>query len=78
MKNVMQLEWSKIGEICYITKEKVNLKDVTFKTLEKNILATDHIIVSGMMPNLINFIMPLRLKNLAKYPAIVFLNEQIP
>jgi hypothetical protein len=77
-KNIQSGEWSRIAEKCYISKEKINLKDVTFKTLEKNILAIDHIILCGLVPNLINFVVPLRAKYLNKYPTIVILHEFEP
>lgn len=46
--------------------------------MENNILASNHIIVAGMMPNLINFIMPLRAKYLTEKKPIVILNESPP
>lgn len=61
-----------------MTKEKVNLMDVTFYSLEKNILAMNHIILCGMAHNLINFIIPLRSKYLLKYPTIVILHNEPP
>ncbi len=46
--------------------------------MEKNILATNHIVLCGMVPNLINFILPLRSKNLNHYPPVVILHNQKP
>lgn len=49
----------KIEENFHITHSKIQLADVTFKTMEKNILANHHIILCGIVPNLVNFILPL-------------------
>jgi len=46
--------------------------------MEKNILATNHIVLCGLVPNLINFILPLRAKNLSRYPPIVILHDKKP
>jgi hypothetical protein len=62
----------------HITHNKILLSDVTFKTMEKNILATNHIVLCGMVPNLINFILPLRSKNLNHYPPVVILHNYKP
>ena len=61
-----------------MTNERVSLKDVTFKTLEDSILATNHVILCGMVSNLINFVLPLRSKYLSTYPPIVILNDHEP
>ena len=71
-------EWSKIEEKCHISKSKINLQDINFTTMENNILATNHIILCGLVPNLINFVMPLRAKYLVKYPPIVILHVKEP
>ena len=46
--------------------------------MENNILATNHIILCGLVPNLINFVLPLRSKYLGKYPPIVILHSKEP
>ncbi|KRX03636.1 hypothetical protein PPERSA_04188 [Pseudocohnilembus persalinus] len=77
-KNILTSEQNKWFQECYTTKERINLKDVTFKTLQNNILAIDHIILCGLENNLLNFLIPLRSKYLQKYPTIVILNEEPP
>jgi hypothetical protein len=77
-KNFQSGEWTRIEERCHISSTKINLKDVTFTTMENNFLATDHIILCGMVPNLINFILPLRARYLEKYPPIVILHDKEP
>ena len=73
-KNFFTGEWNRVAEKCYMTQDKVNLKDVTFLTLQNNILANNHIILCGMVHNLMYFIMPLRAKYLPIYPTIVILH----
>lgn len=46
--------------------------------MENNILATNHIILCGLVPNLINFVLPLRSKYLGKYPPILILHSKEP
>jgi len=62
----------------HLSPSKINLPDVTFKTMENNILATQHIILCGLVPNLRNFVLPLRAKHLDKYPPIVILHVHPP
>jgi hypothetical protein len=69
---------SKLNHLWHVTNERVLLKDVTFKTLEDSILATNHVILCGMVSNLINFVQPLRAKYLITYPPIVILNDHEP
>jgi hypothetical protein len=71
-------ELNKLEKKCHITHSKINIADVTFKTLEHNQIAMDHIILCGMVPNLINFVLPLRAKYLTKYPPIVILHTDPP
>ncbi|EWS75923.1 calcium-activated potassium channel protein (macronuclear) [Tetrahymena thermophila SB210] len=71
-------DWNKIYEKCYTSKDKIHLKDVSFESLENNILAQNHIILCGAVDNFINFIMPLRAKHLDNYPAIILLNDKEP
>jgi hypothetical protein len=47
-----------------MTNEKVSLKDVSFKSLEGSILASNHVLLCGLVSNLINFVVPLRAKYL--------------
>ena len=46
--------------------------------MQDNILATNHIVLCGLVPNLINFVMPLRAKYLVKFPTIVILHTEEP
>jgi len=62
----------------HLSSSKINLSDVTFKTMENNILANNHIILCGLVPNLRNFILPLRAKHLDKYPPILILHVNPP
>ncbi|CAD8157114.1 unnamed protein product [Paramecium pentaurelia] len=79
-RNWLQLDFNnnKIEKTSHLTNEKVGLKDVTFKTLQDSILAQNHVILCGLVANLINFILPLRSKYLITYPPIVILNDQEP
>lgn len=62
----------------HLSPSKTNLIDVSFKTMENNILATNHIILCGLVSNLRNFVLPLRAKYLEKYPPIVILHVSPP
>lgn len=77
-ENYFSGDWNKINEKCHISKSKINLQDVNFLTMENNILATNHIILCGLVQNLINFVLPLRSKYLAKYPPVVILHSKEP
>jgi hypothetical protein len=65
-------------KVCHTTSYKINLSDVTYATMRNNILATNHIVMLGLVTNIVHFIMPLRSKCLSKYPPIVILNEEAP
>jgi hypothetical protein len=65
-------------KLCHTTSYKINLSDVTYATMRNNILATNHIVMLGLVTNIVHFIMPLRSKCLSKYPPIVILNEEAP
>ena len=71
-------EFGRIGFIYHIAPTKISLGDVTFKSMRNNILATNHVILCGVVPNLSNFIAPLRLKYIEKYPSIVILHPSPP
>lgn len=71
-------EFWNLEESFHLAPSKINLLDVTFKTMENNILATNHIILCGLVPNLRNFVLPLRAKYLEKYPPIVILHVNPP
>ena len=62
----------------HLSPSKTLLIDVSFKTMENNILATNHIILCGLVSNLRNFVLPLRAKYLDKYPPIVILHVSPP
>ena len=46
--------------------------------MENNILATDHILLCGIVPNLVEFVIPLRAKHLTKYPPKIILHDKEP
>ena len=71
-------EFLNLEEGFHLAPCKINLSDVTFKTMENNILATQHIILCGLVPNLRNFVLPLRAKYLETYPPIVILHVNPP
>jgi potassium large conductance calcium-activated channel subfamily M alpha protein 1 len=77
-RSFLQTDFNKIHQKCHLTNEKVSLKDVTFRTLEDSILAMNHVILCGLVSNLINFVLPLRAKHLTTYPPIVILNDHEP
>lgn len=76
--NPFSNEWSYIQQKCYTITTRVSLADATVPTLFNSVLAENHIILSGMVPNLINFVIPLRQRYLRKYPPIVILNPTPP
>lgn len=67
-----------IQKNCYISKSRIELADVTYETMNGNLLAANHIILVGLVSNLHHFIVPLRSKYLGKFPPIVILNEEKP
>ena len=77
-RNFLQTDVNRIDQKCHMTNEKVSLKDVSFKNLEGSILASNHVLLCGLVSNLINFVVPLRAKYLTTYPPIVILNELEP
>jgi len=94
LKNDDHLNWSAFSDICrgqYIDSEQnkvrsnchtviksINLPDVTFKSMESNILAKNHIILCGMADNLSKFVIPLRSKHLTELMPIVILHTKPP
>ena len=71
-------EFLNLDDGFHLAPSKINLADVTFKTMENNILATQHIILCGLVPNLRNFVLPLRAKYLDTYPPIIILHVNPP
>ena len=63
---------------CHIIKNGRSLADITFNTLENDILINNHIILCGLSYNLHKFFIPLRQKQLKSYPVIVILHEKPP
>ena len=51
---------------------------MSFRTLENHNLAERHILLCGVVQNLINFVLPLRAKYLLTYPPIVILHDKEP
>lgn len=72
----MSNEYTKMEERYHMAHSKISINDVTFKSMENNILASNHIILCGIVPNLLNFVLPLRAKYLTHYPPIVILHPQ--
>jgi len=77
-KNVKGGDISGLEEKCHLAGSKVNVADITYKTLHNNILAENHIIICGIVPHMINFVMPLRAKYLSRIIPIVILNTEVP
>ena len=67
-----------INTNCILSKSRIDISDVTKETMNGNILATNHIIVSGLVQNIYHFVVPLRSKYLNRIPPIVILNEEKP
>jgi len=76
--NSLSGEYLNLEEGFHVAPAKISLSDITFKSMENNILAHNHIILCGMVPNLKNFILPLRAKYLEQYPPIVLLHTSPP
>ena len=69
-----------LGKICHITTEHIDKIDVTVESIDKMLIAKDHIIICGICHNLIDFIKPLRSKKLPKniLSTIVILSKELP
>ena len=69
-----------LAKICYITTEHIAKTSVTIDSIDKMLIAKGHIIICGICQNLIDFIKPLRAKNLPKsqVPTIVILSKELP
>lgn len=63
---------------CIVSKTKIDINRVTYENMNGNILATNHIILAGLVSNLHHFVIPLRSKYLNKIPPIIILNEDKP
>jgi hypothetical protein len=61
-----------------VSKTKIDINRVTYENMNGNILATNHIILAGLVSNLHHFVIPLRSKYLNKIPPIIILNEDKP
>lgn len=68
-------EWINVFEN---ESKQVLLNDVTFETLENQMLAVDHIIICGMVENIRHFVMPLRSENCEDPSPIVILHDELP
>ena len=69
-----------LAKICHITTEHISKTSVTIDSVDKMLIAKGHIIICGICQNLIDFIKPLRSKNLPKriVPTIVILSKELP
>ena len=69
-----------LGKICHITTEHIDKNNVTIESIDKMLVAKDHIIICGICHNLSDFIKPLRSKKLPKniLPTIVILSKELP
>ena len=69
-----------LGKICHITTEHINKSNVTIESIDKMLVAKEHIIICGICHNLIDFIKPLRSKKLKKniLSTIVILSKELP
>ena len=69
-----------LGKICHITTEHIDKNNVTIQSIDKMLVAKDHIIICGLCHNLSDFIKPLRSKKLPKniLPTIVILSKELP
>ena len=65
----------------HVSSEQIMKENATYDTLQnKLVLKRGHIIICGLSQNLIDFIKPLRTKNIPKEdcPSIVILNQKLP
>ena len=69
-----------LAKICHITTEHIAKTSVTIDSIDNMLIAKGHIIICGVCQNLIDFIKPLRSKNLPKriVPTIVILSKELP
>ena len=69
-----------LGKICHITTEHIDKNNVTIESIDKMLVAKDHIIICGICHNLSDFIKPLRSKKFPKniLPTIVILSKELP
>ena len=69
-----------LGKICHITTEHIDKNNITIESIDKMLVAKDHIIICGICHNLSDFIKPLRAKKLPKniLPTIVILSKELP
>jgi len=69
-----------LGKICHITTEHIDKNSVTIESIDRMLIAKDHIIICGICHNLSDFIKPLRAKKLPKniLPTIVILSKELP
>jgi hypothetical protein len=78
IKNPLTADFHLIEKYCYTTSNRIELNDVSYSTMKNNILATNHIIVAGMINNLVHFVIPLRSKTLTRYPPIIIFDTKAP
>ena len=79
-KDIYSTDALTFAKTCHITTEHIAKTSVTIDSIDKMLIAKDHIIICGVCQNLIDFIKPLRAKNLPKseLPTIVILSKELP
>jgi len=64
--------------MCQTASKPVNREDIIFESMEDSMLAEDHIIICGMVENIIHFVMPLRTDHCQDPSPIVILHDELP
>lgn len=64
--------------MCQTASKPVNKEDIIFDTMEDSMLAENHIIICGMVENIIYFVMPLRADHCKDPAPIVILHDELP
>ena len=64
--------------LCQTETKSVNKEDIIFDTMEESMLAENHIIICGMVENIIHFVMPLRADHCKEPSPIVILHDDLP
>ena len=62
--------------MCHKASKEVLKQDIEFKTLQDSKLAENHIVICGMVENIIHFVMPLRADHLIDPSPIVILHDE--
>ena len=62
----------------YLSKEPVNLMQVTMISIQDDIRVTNHIVLCGIHPSIYYFLLPLRARYLKEYQYVVVLSPEPP